>query len=135
MSYLQKLVVKFSRETLSAMLAGSVFAIGLPQLCFNLAMQNHGWSNVFSSFFMGGSLIAIVPIVLGLIVLAIAIWRRSNNPYGFFSLGALLTIVGISLDFFSNPVGQFYFVTLAILYLILFILPRKCAETDNSSSD
>ncbi len=126
--------MKLSRKTLLAMLAGSVFAIGLPQLWFNLAAQNNALPNLLSSSFMGRPVTAVIMVVLGLFVLALAIWRRSENPYGYFSFGVLLTLVGVSFDFFHNLAGQFYFGALAVLYTLLFILPRKQKGKDPTSS-
>jgi len=127
--------VKLSRKTLLAMLAGSVFAIGLPQLWLNLAAQSNVLPNLLSSSFMGRPVTAVIMVVLGLFVLALAIWRRSENPYGYFSFGVLLTLVGVSFDFFHNLAGQFYFGALAVLYILLFILPRKNEGKDTTSSD
>ena len=135
MSTLQETVVKLSRKTLLAMLAGSVFAIGLPQLWLNLAAQSNVLPNLLSSSFMGRPVTAVIMVVLGLFVLALAIWRRSENPYGYFSFGVLLTLVGVSFDFFHNLAGQFYFGALAVLYILLFILPRKNEGKDTTSSD
>jgi len=132
---IQETVVKLTRKTLLAMLAGSVFAIGLPQLWFNLATQSRVMPNLFSSSFMGRPMIAIVPVSLGLFVLALAIWRRSNNPFGYFSLGVLLTLIGVSFDFFHNLAGQFYFGALAIVYIILFVLPRNGEDHNTISPD
>ncbi|HPQ68214.1 MAG TPA: hypothetical protein PKW95_03740 [bacterium] len=127
--------MKLSRKTLLAMLAGSVFAIGLPQLWLNLAAQSNVLPNLLSSSFMGRPVTAVIMVVLGLFVLALAIWRRSENPYGYFSFGVLLTLVGVSFDFFHNLAGQFYFGALAVLYILLFILPRKNEGKDTTSSD
>ena len=113
------------RRSVTAMLAGSLFALGLPCLWYLLT---EGSPSISQTLFLYTRFIDWwygIFIVGGLALLAISLWVRAKNPYGSFALGLLLSGIGIFLDLTTKTISFAYFPSLAVLYIVAYVFARK----------
>jgi len=115
------------------MLSGSLFTFGL----FELEFPAHNakfylWHGMFDPFAIDRGW-GFAFILTGLALLALALLRKVQNPYGYFAFGALLPLIGMAFNIFSMPCGRIYLILLPAAYLIFYLAPRRAPLSEAAS--
>jgi len=113
------------------MLAGSIFAMGLPCLSYILTadirmMPNHMLSILNQCNWWGGSFC-----IAGLAVLALSLLMRTDNPYGYFAFGVMLSGTGLILDLVFVHLSIVFFFLLLAFYLLVLLFPNRSLKASN----
>jgi hypothetical protein len=103
-----------------AVLAGTVFFSGLPQLWYNLTANARLVPSVFVELAQAGAVYGAICILVGLLLLALSLLLRTDHPYAMFLLGGLLAGGSLAWHLLWPGTVWLYFVLVGVLYFVLF---------------
>lgn len=112
------------RRHVLALLAGTLFFFGLPQLYYGLTGNEHVVPVAYIQLVRISFAFGAISVLAGLLLLALTLLLRVTNPYRPFIMGALLAAGSLIWHLVLPQTVWICFVGTALLFVVLFSWPR-----------